>query len=72
MLVIMKRIKRLIKSSIDTIKIEGMNEFINKSKFYVKSRIFKDKSNVFCRRIPFKGYIGNEYFNIYLSNNVTV
>lgn len=42
----MKKIKRLIKSSINTIKIEGMNEFINKSKFYVKSRIFKDKSNV--------------------------
>lgn len=43
----MKKIKRLIKSSIDTIKIEGMNNFFNKSKFYIKSRILKDNRKVY-------------------------
>lgn len=38
----MGRVTRLLKTSIDTIRIEGVKEFINKSKFYVKSRLIKD------------------------------
>lgn len=43
----MGKVKRLIKSSVDTIKLEGFKEFYNKSKFFIKSRIFKDKSIVY-------------------------
>ena len=43
----MKRIIRLLKSSIDTIRLEGSKEFFNKSKFYIKSRIIKDNRMVY-------------------------
>lgn len=38
----MEKVTRLLKTSIDTIRIEGVKEFINKSKFYLKSRLIKD------------------------------
>ena len=43
----MERIKRILKGSIDTIRIEGPKEFFNKSKFYIKSRILKDNRMVY-------------------------
>lgn len=43
----MRRIKRLLESSINTIKVEGTKEFFNKSKFYIKSRIIKDNRKVY-------------------------
>lgn len=43
----MGNFKSLLKSSIDTIKIEGVKAFYNKSKYYIKSRISKDNNKVY-------------------------
>ena len=43
----MKKAKRLLKKSIDTIRIEGVRAFISKSKIYVKSRISSDKRKAY-------------------------
>lgn len=38
----MKRIIRIIRRSAEVVKTEGSREFINKSKFYIRRKIFKD------------------------------
>lgn len=43
----MKRILRLLKSSIETIKTEGTKEFYNKTKYFIKSRVLKDNRMVY-------------------------
>ena len=41
------KVTRLVKTSVNTIRIEGVKEFINKTKFYLKSRILKDDRMVY-------------------------
>lgn len=43
----MGEIKRLFKSSIDVISVEGIKEFVNRSKSYVKNRISKDDRMIY-------------------------
>lgn len=43
----MKKILRLLKSSVETIKTEGTKEFYNKTKFFIKSRVLKDNRMVY-------------------------
>lgn len=40
-------IKRLLKSSIDTIKIEGVKEFINKTKYFIRTRVTKEDNKAY-------------------------
>lgn len=43
----MGKVNNLVKRSIETIRIEGVKEFFNKSKFYIKSRVVKDNKKVY-------------------------